>query len=307
MNIILPKYTTSYDLCPVRTEEEAKKLGLTYQSNNPGEDYIIYWGLNNHRMHAHKKFGVMETGYFNDAAFIDTVGSYQGCSLNTKFGYDAVANFDLAGRKSAKEIIFNLKAHQQSKYNANHGGALSFDQEIILACQNPTDRSIGYPNSQKKYWEFIEECCKFYGNKLFLKLHPWNTNEKATPFLDLASKYKCGAAKFAMSSICNKKFVISFNSTMAIDCVLRDVPYVQYAMGTFWNAFGVHYSNYQLPTEVEPIAGADKLADFLIHKYCYYKNMSDKNKFLNMLKHYAASDDIFPMTDEFSYANNFNT
>ena len=91
------------------------------------------------------------------------------------------------------------------------------------------------------------------------------------------NKPRASTSKSLISKVFSFSFffsnIISFNSTMAIDCVLRDVPYVQYAMGTFWNAFGVYYSNYQLPTEVEPISGADKLADFLIHKYCYYKNI----------------------------------
>lgn len=307
MKIIIPKYSANYNLSPIKTEEEAQNSGFTYNAKKDGQEYIIYWGVNNNKMHAHKKFGVMETGFFNGAAFIDTVGAYQSCSLNTKLGYDAVANFDLAGRKSAKDIIFNLKPSQQSKYNAVHGRTDSFDQSIVLACQNQGDRSIGYPHSEKKYWEFIEDCCKFYGNNLFIKLHPWNSGEKAMRFFDLALKYNCEIGKCSMSLIKGREFVLSFNSTIAIDCVLRDVPYVQYAMGTFWSAFGIHYSNYKLPTKIEPIPEAYKLADFLIHKYCFNKDTKDKDKYVRMLKHYAQSDDIFPMTDEFSYANDINS
>lgn len=304
MKIILPKYCTNYNLCPLKTEEEAKKYGFSYVPKKNGEEYIIYWGINNDKIHSHKKFGVMETGFFNEAAFIDTVGAYQACSLNTKRGYDAVVDFDLAGRKSAKEIIFSQRPSKQSKYNALHGRTDSFDQSIVLACQNQSDKSIGYPHSEKRYWEFIEESCKFYGKNLFIKLHPWNTGERAMKFFDLALKYNCEIGKCSMSLIEGCEFVLAFNSTIAIDCVLRDVPYVQYAMGTFWSTFGIHYSNYTLPTKIDPIPEAYKLADFLIHKYCFNKNIKDKDKYARMIKHYAESNEIFPMNDEFSYANN---
>ena len=302
MRIILPKYATNYNLCPIKTEKEANKYNMTY-IENPDADYTLYWGLNTTRLHNHKKYGIMETGFFHEAAFIDTVGSYQNCSLNTKKAFDIIANFELNGKKTAKEIIFNFKEHDQSKYNATFGRTERFDQKIVLACQNKDDRSIGYPHSSKVYFEFIEQCCKFYGKNLFIKLHPWNSGELAEPYYEIAKKYNCEIGKCHMSLIKNKEFVISFNSTIAVDCVLRDVPYVQYAMGTFWNCFGIHYSNYSFPISINPISNAEKLVDFLIYKYCFNKNM-DPNTYAKMLYMYATSKEIFPLTEEYCYANN---
>lgn len=302
MNIVLPKYITNYNLCPLKNNSEARQYDLTFEHQNT-PDYLIYWGLPTNKLNISKKFGVMETGFFNEAAFIDTIGSYQQSSLNTKYCYDQVYNFDLNGRKSAKEIIYNLPAKKQSKFNPTHGNKIEFDQEIILACQNPTDRSITFPHTPSEYWNFIEGACKYYGKDLFLKLHPWNSNEKIIPFQELASKYNCGIGKFPLSLLKDKHFVITFNSTIAIDCILLGVPYVQYAIGTFWNCFGVTFSNYSFPHHVPHIENAENLADFLIYKYCFLKVMK-KDKYAEMIKHFASSSEIFPMNDDFCYATN---
>lgn len=303
MKIVLPKYATNYNLCPIKNEAEANELDLTFEDDGES-DYVIYWGLSGNKLHTHKKYGIMETGYFHEAAFIDTIGSYQCCSLNSKKAFDEISQFELNNRKSAKEIIFNtLKPSNQSKYNATFGRDEPFLQSVVLACQNDMDKSIGYPHSSKAYWVFIEECCKYYGKNLFVKLHPWNNGDKQERYREIAKKYSCEIDKCQMSLIKNKEFVISFNSTIAIDCILRDVPYVQYALGTFWNCFGIHYSNYTLPYNINPIPNADKLVNFLIYRYCFNKSI-DKNKYAEMIKSYSVSNQVFPLTEKYSYANN---
>lgn len=301
MKITIPSYSKNYNLNPFDKDEDIQKYELTYLESLDS-DYTVYWGLNTTKLNVHNKYGVMETGYFHNAAFIDTLGGYQNSSLNTKYAYDEISNFNLAGRKSAKEIISSLKPSMQSKYNPAHGRKEAFDQQIVLACQNPADRSITYPYSKKVYMDFVEKCCKFYGKNLFVKLHPWNSNEAAVPFYEIAKKYNCEIDKCHLSLLEGKEFVISFNSTIAVDCCLLNTPHVNYALGTFWNCFGVHYSNHTFPTAINRLENYQKLPDFLIHKYCFDKNM-DKDLYVKMLTHYSSSNDIFPMIDIFSYAN----
>lgn len=302
MRIVLPEYSKNYNLCPIKGEEELNSYGFTYSVSGTS-DYVIYWGVATSKLNLHSKYGVMETGFFWEAAFIDTIGSYQCCSLNTKYAYDQIINFDLNGRKSAKDIIFSLSPNRQSKYNAVHGQKNPIHQNIILALQNPTDRSITYPSSTSKYYEFVEECCKFYGKNLFVKLHPWNSGERAEKLLEICSRYGCEAAKCPVSSISGKEFVIGYNSTFAVDCALHDTQYVQYGLGTFYNTFGIHFSNHTFPTSVTKIQDAHKLVDFLIYKYCFNKTMN-RDKYAAMIRHFANSNEIFPMNDEFCYANN---
>jgi len=106
-----------------------------------------------------------------------------------------------------------------------------------------------------------------------------------------------------MSIIEKAEFCIGYNSTFAVDALLRGVPYVQFGMGTFFNAYGVIWSKGSFPSSIEPISDAYKLVDFLIHRFCFNQQM-ESEKFAAMVKHYAHSNEMFPMIDEFSYANN---
>jgi hypothetical protein len=302
MKIVIPEYIKNYDLCPIKNEEEALNFNLSFNNTND-IDYIVHWGNHSYSVSSANKYGVMETGFFNNAAFIDTVGNYQFNSLNTKYAYDNINEFELKGRKSAKEIVFNLPESKQSKYNAAYGDIKCVDENIILALQNPKDRSIHSVSNSKTYYKFVEECCKFYGKNLFVKMHPWNSGEYYDILGDICKKYNCNYGKAPISVIRGKEFVISYNSTFAIDCILNDVPYVQYEMGTFYNTFGIIYSNRSFPTKITPIKDSEKLANFLIYKYCFNKGMNGE-KYARMIKHFANSNDIFPMNDEFCYANN---
>jgi len=304
-SIVLPSYATNYGLLPLTTEAEAQELGFTFSHKSKTDyEYVVYWGTKPYTAQYGDRYGVMETGFFHNASFIDTVGNYQTISLNTAAGYKAVADFDLEDKKSARELIQSLPAHQQSKYNATYN-----ESEIaswtgpVLILQNPTDRSILSVTSTKKYLEFVRDCCKFYGDKLFVKFHPWNSGEIYAELEAIVKQYGCKYGKARLSIIDNAEFCVSFNSTFAVDALLKGVPYVQYAPGTFYNAYGIIYSKEEFVTNVQPIEDAHRLCDFLIHKFCFKKDM-DRQKFANMIRHYAKSKELFPMTDEYSYAAN---
>lgn len=305
--IVLPKYCLNYNgMLPIKNEEEASEYDLTFNKDLDNDSCVFYWGDKPLIYEYGQKYYVIESGFFNEAYFIDSFGGNQFCSLNTKIGYDAVKNFKLNNRKSAKDIIFNLPPVKRSKFNAQHGDVKNINQEIVLALQNPGDRSIMSVTNKHTYYKFVEDCCKFYGKNLFVKMHPWNNGEVLEKLQKIADKYGCSHGKGCIDLIKNANFVIAYNSTIAIDCLLRDVPYVQYGMGTFFNAFGIIFSNHTFPTKVIRSEGGQQLCDFLIHKYCYCKQMR-KYKFAKMIHHFAHSNEMFPMIDEFCYANNLPT
>ena len=309
MRIHLPEYTKHYNLIPFKTEEELSAYNATFGISRDAIDldnYVLYWGNKDYSPHICKKYGVMETGFFHNASFIDTVGNYQGASLNFKQAYDMIRDFDLNGRKSAKDIIFNLPVNQQSKFNANHSDPDKINHtwdKIVLALQNPSDRSILSTTNIKGYYEFVESCCKFYGKDLFVKMHPWNNGEVYDTLKKISERYGCECGKAPMKIIDNCQFVITYNSTMVVDCNIRSVPVVQYGMGTFWNTFGVNYSNQTFPTDVKNIDPDQNLSNFLIYRYCYKKDM-DRDKFIKMVNHFSKSSELFPQNEEFCYANN---
>lgn len=304
--ICLPKYCLNYNgLLPLKSEEEAVSFDLTFQCPKENKDNlcVFYWGDKPLSYEYGYKYYVIESGFFNNAQFIDSLGGSQFCSLNTDFGNKAVKSFSLNNRKPAKEIIFNLPPNQRSKFNPVNGEVKAIDSEVVLALQNPSDRSIMSVTNKKTYFDFVENCCKFYGKSLFVKMHPWNNGEVFDKFKTIAEKYGCSYGKANMDVIKSVNFVIAYNSTIAIDCLIRDVPYVQFGTGTFFNAPGIIFSNHTFPTKITPVDCGHQLCDFLIHKYCYNK-MMDKLKFADMVKYYATSNEMFPMKDEFSYASN---
>ncbi|MFA5754015.1 MAG: hypothetical protein WC905_01475 [Patescibacteria group bacterium] len=309
MNIIIPKYITNYNLSPFKTEKDANDYGLSFNEKSDIPDkYVIYWGLQPYVANYGVKYGVMETGFFNEGMFIDTIGNYQHSSLNTKTAYNLIENFDLNGRISAKDLIFNLKPEHQSKYNAIYS-----DKDMpsewtgpILALQNPGDRSILAVTNQAMYYTFVEECCKFYGKKLFVKMHPWNSGEVYNKFAAIANKYGCLYGKAPIDIIKRAEFVIAYNSTFAIDCLIRDVPYVQYGIGTFFNAYGVIYSSNKFPLEIHKKENGQNLCDFLIHRYCFRKDMT-QDYYVKIFKVFSESNEMFPLKDELSYASTTQT
>lgn len=308
MKVILPKYSMNYGLLSFKTEEEAQELGLTFiqpiKHEGGTENYVIHWGLNSYIPNYGAKYGVMETGFFHNASFIDTVGNYQSLSLNTPDGYREVADFDLGGRESARDIIFNRPVNQQSKFNADYNESDITEWEgPILILQNPTDRSIFNTTSKENYLKFVNDACKYYGDKLFVKFHPWNSNEHYKLMEDIVKPHGCSYGKARMSIIDKAEFCLAYNSTFAVDALLRGVPYVQYGMGTFYQSYGVIWSHGTLPNSVERYSDLDQLPNFLIHKFCFNKHMN-KHKFAAMVKHYSESKFMFPMTGEYSYANN---
>ena len=63
MKINLPSYTQHYALSPIKTKEDAEKYNFSF-THDVDADYSIYWGLPTTKLHMHKKFGVMESGFF---------------------------------------------------------------------------------------------------------------------------------------------------------------------------------------------------------------------------------------------------
>jgi hypothetical protein len=176
---------------------------------------------------------------------------------------------------------------------------------IVLACQNPTDRSVERITNSQKYYQFLTDACKFYGKSLFVKLHPWNSGDKGDKIRAIADQHGCLSGKIGHRIIKNCEFVLVFNSTFVVDCLLRGVPVAQYAPGAFYQVDPVRYTAYELPRHVDTdreLAG--KVCDFLMWRYCFYGKM-DAKKTVRMLEHYAESRELFPMTDEYCYANNF--
>ena len=176
--------------------------------------YKIFWGSLNEPS---GPASVLETGFFHQASHLDTVGLYQHSSLCTPHALREIERFDAPTK--AKDISMRSKYSQGED---NHG-VVEWDG-IVLALQNPTDRSIRSVASPEQYYKFVEDACIHYGSDLFIKLHPWNSGPKGDRLRAIAHKYGVNAAKINHRIIDNCKFVLVFNSTFSVDCMMRDVP-----------------------------------------------------------------------------------
>lgn len=247
---------------------------------------------------------ILETGFFWQAAHLDTTGLYQHSSLCTPQALREIEKFQAP--ESAADIVFGQK--QFSKYSQGEDPEVKGNDfnwsGVVLALQNPVDRSIRSVTSPANYYKFVKDACKFYGDNLFIKLHPWNSGEKGDKLRAIAEQYGCRAAKINHRIIEKCKFVLVFNSTFSVDCMLRGIPVAQYAPGYFYQNPAVAYAEYTFPTEIKTdIEFGRKTCDFLIWRYCFDHSMPAE-KWVRMFEHFSKSKKLFPMTEEFCYAAN---
>lgn len=295
--IIINEYIVNLSSVRMITRESLEPYKDIIRIGGPigDNDYYLAWGDPVNKT----KYGVSETGFFWDAMHIDTNGLYSNCSLNTPQAQKMIDEFKAP--KSATDIILNGRL-PKSKYT-QAGGDVYWDG-VVLALQNPSDRSIHRGSSTEDYYRFVEGACKFYNRNLYLKLHPWNSGDVEKRLTEIANKYGSIIGRANHSVIENCKFVLVYNSTFAVDCLIRGVKVAYFAPGYFWQTKAVQYTNYQYPDDINTnVDNGYKLCDFMIYKYLFNQGMNIE-KWINMLKHFSISKELFPINDEFCYANN---
>lgn len=259
-------------------------------------DYFISWGESVFNI----RHSLLEYGFFKDAAHIDRHGLYDRASFNFPFAREVIENYDALKKFSE----FKREDKIQSKFsqpinNCQWNG-------VVIACQYPKDRSIISIGSTKDYYNFLEDACKFYGKKVFLKKHPVMVgNKQENEIINLlCSKYKCEQGYIGASVLEKAEAVLVYNSTYVIDAIQGDIPVMQYAPGYFWQAGIVDYlsgSFTHKPKNPDPIY-IGKFLDFLIWKYCFHLKMPMES-ISNMLRVFETSKKLFPLPEEFSYGS----
>jgi hypothetical protein len=250
-----------------------------------GCEYLVSWG---YPVEGGKN-GVLETGFFWEAAHIDTMGLYANSSLNTAEAIREVEEF----------IPPSGLGHLPSKYRQTDNKVEW--SGVVLACQNPTDRSIQSCGSPEDFYEFVKGACEYFGKELFLKLHPWNSTKEVVDRLHgYAVNNGCEIAKTDHSVINNCEFVLVYNSTFAMDCFVRGVPVVQYAPGYWHKTPAVTYADGNFMGGMDTVEWGRMLADFVVWRYCFDYTMPASD-WVEMIKEYRDSTKLFPLPIEYSY------
>jgi hypothetical protein len=265
-----------------------------WQNKKETEDlYFISWGENLHGTN----HGVLETGFFSNSVHIDRHGLYSFASFNLNTTRQLIESYQplATARDMFNEGLLQPKFRQCSlKYTWD---------KIVLMCQHPTDRSILKAGTTRQYYEFIEQACKYYGKNLLLKVHPVNSKEIIERIKSIAIKYDSFVDEISMDVVNTCEYVIVYNSTAVVDCLLRNVPVLQYAPGYFWKSGTVDFSDRTFRTPQQPNHSFNQqFCNFLVWKYCFYKlsPMSTWNEILNC---YATAKEDFPLPEKYSYAN----
>jgi hypothetical protein len=264
-----------------------------FHPKQKGCDWVVSWGYPTKKI----RHSVSETGFFWDAMHIDTRGCYQFSSLNTASGCAAIHNY------SPPEDICNIIKNSKipnSKYRQPNA---KIDWKgVVFASQNPSDRSVHSVASTKDWWAFYNQACKHYGKDLLVKLHPWNKNEVEERLRAIADKHGCTVGRFGHGCIKNCDHVILFSSSFAVDCMLNGIKVKQGYPGYFHDTGAVTYCAGNVKMKLQDTAEAGyRLVNFLAWRYCFHMNMTT-DEWKNLLRHFAKSYDLFPLTEEMSYA-----
>lgn len=297
--IVLSKYLV--DLKTVKNVSHSSLAPYNFaiaDRTNPNYDcYMLSWGLPVYGSKNH----LIETGFFWDAIHIDTLGLYKSSSLNTILGWKAVEEF--VAPKTASDIVLNGTLNP-SKYPQ---GREEFEWDgVVLAAQNPHDRSIYSTGSTRDYYAFIKGACEHYKDRLFIKLHPHSSGEGVTETITAyAQANGCRVSKTNHKVLKNCEFVLTWNSTFAVDCFVRSVPVAQFAPGYWHSTPAVTYTQGQYPDRVSvtSVEAGHRLADFLIWRYCFHMHMPIE-RWVSLIEHFAESDEMFPLRESDCYANN---
>lgn len=263
--------------------------------NNP-DNFILSWGEPTNQ----SRNAIIETGFFEDAIHIDSVGLYENASFNFAFAQKKIESFD--AKISFREI--QSKGLTKPKFFQPQT-QIDWDGVVIIA-QHPGDRSVWRAGSTGDYHRFLDETCAYYGSKAFIKLHPViiGNHKELEIIYGIAQKYGSQCGNVNSSVINNAEFVLVYNSTFVVDALVAKKHVVQYAPGYFWQSRVAQYSSRQIPNKIENCEDSyrEKFLDFLIWKYCFHKflHMSDIAKIINK---FASSKEVFPLPEDLSYAS----
>jgi hypothetical protein len=259
------------------------------------------WGLSWAFVHRHEHNAAMETGFWWQAIHIDQHGLYGKSSFNHP---EAVAEIEaFKAPKPVAELVAE-KLIPNSKYR--QGVPVQRWDGVVLAMQVPHDRSVKSVGHYDAYWDFYRGACAHYGKHLYVKLHPLNTAAVKKQAMEIAVEHGCCIGETDHSVLAYCKFVLVYNSTFCVDCFVRRVPVAQFAPGYFYKSGAVTYTEGTYPDDVnDTVPFASRVADFCAYRYCFNYNQP-LEQWIAMLRHFASSDALFPMQEQWCYVRNLH-
>jgi hypothetical protein len=273
----------------LKSQDFARLAGYGLAVSKPAGGFHVAWGENV----AGARHCVMETGFFRDALHFDAHGLYEGASFNFPVARREIEHF--AAPRSWRTLALQPKFAQPSARSSWPG--------VVVILQHPADRSIKRAGAMEDYHAFVAQACAYYGPRAFLKKHPVTLGNRAEmEFLErVARQHGCELGHVDTSVIDDCEFVLVYNSTFAVDAMMRGKHVMQYAPGYFWQTGCVQYAARDVRAKIATCEGnPDRFLDFLVWRYCVHQKMP-LERFAELLGILAGSNVLFPVPPEFSY------
>lgn len=271
-------------------ELELNEFGWTMRPPATPEVYID-WGR---RRGTAGKRCVTETGFWAGAYHIDTQDLYGRSTLNTPEARQEIESY--RAPMSAHDVVFGADM-RPTKYRQRPTAPEW--RGVVLALQRPKDRSITATGGD--YVRFVRAACEKWRGELLLKEHPQGGSFAAT-WRQFAAEFGCTCVKCHTAVIDQCRFVVVFNSTFAVDALLRGKNVMQYAPGYLMDTGAVTYTGGTLWDSVpDRLVESQRVLDFLVWRYCFWAGMSLRDWARTLVAH-AQSDAMFPLPEDLSWA-----
>lgn len=258
-----------------------------------------------------KKFdngGVIETGFWWNGVHIEPLKLYEKSLMNTKEGIRFIKDY-----VPPQDFIemFSKTTKPPSKYK-QIGNPIEWSK-VVFAAQNPYDRSVKGPSTGRdyaksdgvqKWYEFFENCCKYYGKELLVKLHPLHKNGKKgeKEIREIASKYDCLVEHTDHTCLKKCDHVVLGCSTFSVDCMMRGIKVKQGMPGYFYKTGAVTFCDMDPSKKCQDtIEMGKQLCNFLAWKYCFNATQP-LEWWKETLFAYKDSKELFPLLEKNSYA-----
>jgi hypothetical protein len=285
----------------ITEENVAGETGFSRFNENPKEPdsdnfYLYFFRAKDTALRS----GVVETGFFSSCIHIDKGGLYEKSILHDEDVLNEVRSFEY--EQDILDLIREVGVldtkFKQPDNSVKWGG-------VVFASQNPHDRSVGTVGGHKKWYQFLEESCKYYGKDLFIKFHHLNERkDQVDGIKQIADKYGCSYGFSDHTCIENCDHVVLGTSTFTVDCMLRGVPVKQGMLGYFDGVDAVTYCDgdpsIKIVDREERIKEGRQLGNFLAHRYCFRID-SSWQQWRNILNAFNSSENKAPLPEENSY------
>lgn len=231
------------------------------------------------------------SGFFRKSWRIDRIGLWEDCSLNLPEGKTVWQAF--RAPVPASELLRGQAKYEQPSGDWRWSG-------VVLAAQS-VGAAVTQVGKRTAYWDFIRKACRYFRERLLIKLHPKCGQASAEWHRGVAQQYGSACGYFGSSVLEDCEFVLTYNSNYAVEAWLAGVNVMQYAPGCFSYTGAVTFTDWTITDEIDNrLDTAIQLLDFCVWRYCFSIETSEE-VIAKVINRYRKQEGLYPLSEELSY------